>query len=261
MSILIDTSIPSSAYQNFFSVPSGATGLQYVYSNPFTIEPGVFGKLILTGTSGAFIDDLIYGADVNGYFVAFNFPIPNEGFQYESLILNSGSQFTFPNDGGSEYIGYWASGIWQFGLGEPTSISSLSISGWLTSTYVLGKINTLLQVCHSGYSGLVSPRFNIDELGVAEKMYMANYYGLLARGAVAGNNVVSVRDGDASVTLVNSSTISRNFLDAAKQANNELNYLANAYRGNEAFPRDVSFYYLAWNNYGASYWGSQGYVG
>lgn len=164
--------------------------------------------------------------------------------------------------GDQSYIGYWATGIWQYGLGQPSSISSLSLSGWLTSSYVIGKIDTLLQTCHSGCSGIVSPCYSEQELGIAEKMYMANYYGLLARGAVAGNNLISTKDGDAAISFSDNSRISKNFLDAAKVANDELNYLVSVYRSNDAVPRDVSFYYILFNDWqGSSYWGAQGYIG
>ncbi len=165
-------------------------------------------------------------------------------------------------DGNQGYLGLWATGIWMYGLNEPTNISALSLSGWATSSYVVGKVNSLLQVCHSGCSGYINPQYSFEELGVLEKMYMANYYGLLARTAVAGNNLVSTKDGDASITLANPASISKNFLEAAKEANLELNYLVNVYRGNDAVPRSVNFYYILFDNgLGASYWNAQGYIG
>lgn len=259
-SIVINTTGNAQVY-NLFSIPSGETGLAYTFSPSFSFQPALFTQLQATGVSGAFIEDFVYDVNELGFSVAFNFAIPNENYQYGVWITPSGSPFGFSTPG-MEYLAAWSTGIWMFGLNEPTNISALSISGWAASSYVVGKLNTLLQECHSGLSGYVYPPYNTDELGVLEKMYMANYYGILARSAVGGNNLVSTKDGDAAITLANPAIISKNFLEAAKEANLELNYLANVYRGNDALPRSVNFYYILFNDWqGANYWGNQGYVG
>ncbi len=258
-SIVINTTGDAQLY-NLFSIPSGETGLAYTFNPSFAFQPALFSQLQATGVSGAFIEDFVYNVSEQGFDVAFNFEIPNGNYQYGVWVTPSGTPFSFSAPGMS-YLGNFASGVWMYGLNEPTNISALSISGWAASSYVVGKINTLLQECHSGLSGYVYPPYNTDELGVLEKMYMANYYGILARSSVGGNNLVSTRDGDSAIQVANPATISKNFLDAAKEANTELNYLSSAYRGNEAVGRSVNFYYVLFNNDGANYWGNQGFIG
>ncbi len=162
----------------------------------------------------------------------------------------------------TSYLSDWSSGVWTYALGSPTAISAISLSGWAVSQFNVGKLNTMLQECHCVSSGVVCPPYNVDELGFLEKLYMVGYFNGLARTAVGGNNVVSTADGDGKISITNTAAISKNFFEAAKEANLEANYIASAYRSNDNLSRDVSYYYILWNNgNGANYWGAQGYIG
>ncbi len=259
-SIVINTTGDAQLY-NLFSIPSGETGLSYSFIPSFAFQPALFSQLQATGVSGAFIEDFVYNVSEQGFDVAFNFEIPNGNYQYGVWITPSGTPFSFSTPG-MMWLGNWASGVWQYALGEPTNISALSISGWAAATYNLGKLNIALQECHSGLSGYIYPPLNTDELGYYEKLYMVGYFNSLARTSVAGNNLLGTKDGDAAINFVSTASIAKNFFEMAKEANLELNYIASNYRSNDNLARSVNYYYLNFNDVnGANYWGNQGYVG
>ncbi len=151
-------------------------------------------------------------------------------------------------------IGVWATGLWT-DLGSPTNISALTISGYVATPNTLGKLNSLIGTCYapSGYTGFgsfnydVTPDLAETELALIGKLYMVSYYNSLVQSVMGAGGVMptlSAREGDTSFNLVNPVSMGKVWADMAKEANEELKYLVNAYINQSQganVPRSVVF--------------------
>ena len=150
-------------------------------------------------------------------------------------------------------IGEWANGVWQ-DLGTPDCLNLLTISGYALQVDTLGRLNARLGTCYipagaTGDGSLnydVSPDLTSRELAIIGAMYETTYYRHLSMammGTSAGTlPVVNVREGDSSVSLANPVSIGKEYKDMAKDANERLNYLVNAYLDNSSStPKSVDY--------------------
>lgn len=117
-----------------------------------------------------------------------------------------------------------------------------SISGWLEGN--LGQLNNALYTNFSGVSGQVDG-LNLEEQEIYKKMYMYHYYMKQTRNTIRGiandtnGNILSVRDGDNSITFVNKNEVSKVYRSLAQDVSNELLYLVGKYNSYQAEPRQV----------------------
>ena len=117
-----------------------------------------------------------------------------------------------------------------------------SISGWLEGN--LGQLNNVLYTNFSGVSGQVDG-LNLEEQEIYKKMYMYHYYMKQTRNTIRGiandtnGNILSVRDGDNSISFVNKNEVSKVYRSLAQDVSNDLTYLVAKYNSYQTEPRQV----------------------
>lgn len=146
----------------------------------------------------------------------------------------------------SNYIYEFADDFWQHELGCPTDISAVSISGWVTSQYTLGKLSNVTLACFSGISGVTTPVLGPSEFAVLSEMYKVTYYNSLAKknlGAGGVRKVIELKEGDSTIKWQNENETAKIFGTLAKEAQNSLDKISRAYaRGNGDQILSVDFY-------------------
>lgn len=132
-------------------------------------------------------------------------------------------------------------------LNEPTSLSIPAISYWLRAN--VGYLNNLI---HTDYvinaKTLEMEDSNSDEIGeeekvILKKMYMIHYYDQRLRTHMTTmdtDTILSVRDGDSSVTKVNRNEIAKSIAVVKAQEYSELKTMVAAYTGTKAKPYQVA---------------------
>lgn len=170
-------------------------------------------------------------------------------------------------------IGDWSTGLWQ-DLGQPTSTSALSISGYATQPSTLGTLNARIGTCFSGArfmgTGVVFdtiPDITYSQLAIVDAMYRVSFYSQLALANLGqgGDNTPfqTLKEGDSVIQLVNAANLGKEYREEAKDWMLNLNYLINAYLGQHQYSRSVDFFNpgsIAWsfpygNGEGVSYGG------
>ncbi len=152
-----------------------------------------------------------------------------------------------------EIIQVWASGVFD-DLGQPANTSTSTISGYAVQVSTLGKLNNLLTTCFSGsgYTGAGSSNYQIGpsvtntELAIINQMYLVSYFANLAQATmgIGGNTIpwLNLSEGDSKIGRVNAASIGAQYMAASKEANVQLQYLANAYRnGSAGVARSVDY--------------------
>jgi hypothetical protein len=125
---------------------------------------------------------------------------------------------------------------------DSTGVTVESISGWLDSN--IGQLNNVLYTSFSGVSGDVSGLY-LEEQSVYKQMYLYHYYTKQTRSTIRGiandtnGNILSVKDGDNSITFINKNEVSKVYKTLAQDAYNELQDLAANYNSFQAGPRQV----------------------
>jgi hypothetical protein len=125
---------------------------------------------------------------------------------------------------------------------DSTGITVESISGWLDNN--LGQLNNVLYTSFSGINAQVSG-FGLEEQSIYKEMYLYHYYTKQTRNTIRGiandtnGNILSVRDGDNTITFVNKNEVSKVYKGLAQDANNRLTYLVAKYNSYQASPRQV----------------------
>ena len=125
---------------------------------------------------------------------------------------------------------------------DSTGVTLVSVSGWLSENF--GALNTLLNTQFSGVAGEVTD-FNQEEKDIYKELYLHHYYKKQARNALIkivndnAGNIISVQDGDNSITFTNKNEVSklyRGFANDSRDRIDDLVYKYNVYRGS---PRQV----------------------
>jgi hypothetical protein len=125
---------------------------------------------------------------------------------------------------------------------DSTGVTVESISGWLDSN--VGQLNNVLYTSFSGVSGNVSGLL-LEEQAVYQQMYLYHYYTKQTRNTVRGiandtnGNILSVKDGDNSITFVNKNEVSKVYKSLAQDAYNEMQGLVGNYNNYQSSPRQV----------------------
>lgn len=127
---------------------------------------------------------------------------------------------------------------------DSTGISVGSISGWLDAN--VGQLNTVLFTSFSGQDGNISG-MQLEEANIYKEMYLHHYYTKQTRSALrgisdasAGNNgVLSVRDGEQTITFVNRNEVSKVYKGLASDSYERLQDLIHDYKSFQTSPRQV----------------------
>ena len=124
-------------------------------------------------------------------------------------------------------------------LGEPTILSIPAISFWLRAN--IGQLNTYTSDLEIKTSAGVE--IGEEEKAVLKKMYFIHFYDQKLRTHMTTldtDTVISVRDGDSSVTKVNRNEITRSIAAIKNQEYSELNQMIQAYNSQKGSPRQVA---------------------
>ena len=134
-----------------------------------------------------------------------------------------------------------ATGIYEYEL-DSTGVSFNSISGWLNEN--VGLLNTYLYTSFSGQAGEI-PGMGLEESDIYKEMYLYHYYTKQARNSLRGiaddsnGNILSVRDGDNSITFVNKNEVSKTYKGFAQDSYDKILRLVQGYNSYQASPKQV----------------------
>ncbi len=140
-----------------------------------------------------------------------------------------------------------ASGIVEYEFDSDTGIATVaSVSGWLHKN--LGKLNTYIYTHFSGHgaSGTYG-QIDIEAQNILKELYLNNFYNKEARNAlrgivnsnVSGDNVLSLKDGESSVTFVNRNEVSKVYKGLAKDSMDNIVRMSAQYNIYQAEPRQL----------------------
>ena len=142
-------------------------------------------------------------------------------------------------------LGELASGIYSSEFDSDSSAANYSqISGWLSEN--LGLLNTLINTNFSGQN----PSLGLEEQAIYKEIYLYNYYNKQARSILrgitatsnAGDNILSVSDGDNSISFVNRNEVGKVYRDLAKESKQKLDVLVTKYTIYESQPLQIGGY-------------------
>lgn len=82
-------------YSAYIPIPSGNTGIQFVFNTGFNYLPAITHAIETTGNNNSFITPRIYNKQLTGFYVAFSSGIPDNTYFYNfaALPVISGSGF------------------------------------------------------------------------------------------------------------------------------------------------------------------------
>ncbi len=168
----------------------------------------------------------------------------------------------------AELIGAWATGMWM-DAGMPSAVASSTISGYAVQPNTLGRLSNLTSTCYvgSGFTGMgttnyqATPPLQDPELAIIGQMFLVGYYNGLAFAAMGqGGDALpwtTLREEGSTISRVNAASLGKEYREMSKTANEQLNYLVNAYRSSVGgnIPRSVDFFNIAGPIWGGSYLG------
>jgi hypothetical protein len=132
--------------------------------------------------------------------------------------------------------------IFSVEFGSDSSLTTFSqISGWFSTN--LGMLNNLLYTSFGGED----PDLGIEERSIFKELYLSNFYTKQARNALRGilassnngDNILSVSDGDNSITFVNRNEVSKVYRGLAQDCQARLKDLVYSYSSYKAEPRQL----------------------
>ena len=137
-----------------------------------------------------------------------------------------------------------ASGILNTEFDNNTGITTTgAISGWLFEN--LGRLNTHIYSDFSGNEASGSRgTIDIEAQNILKELYLYNYYTKEARNSlrgivnsnVSGDNILSLKDGESSVTFVNRNEVSKVYRGLASDSMANVERLSAQYNIYEAQP-------------------------
>lgn len=128
---------------------------------------------------------------------------------------------------------------------DTTAISYDSILGWLNEN--LGLLNTLI---NTNFEGIDAELLN-EEQAIYKQIYLHNYYakqarnvlrGIMGSGGTAGDNILSVKDGDNAIQFTNKNEVSKVYKSMAEDCKKLLDELVAKYNIYGAKPLQVGGY-------------------
>jgi len=142
------------------------------------------------------------------------------------------------------YISGLANDIYEE-IGSPSSTSVSFISGKLVSNSFLGQLGALTYKCYTNESGCINPALDAGEQAISFLLYLGDYYKKQVSnylGAAGVKRVLSVREGDSSISLSNSATEAKLIRDLAKDYTEQAKEAADLYNRGLSNARQVQFY-------------------
>ena len=143
----------------------------------------------------------------------------------------------------SDYFTNFVSGIY-IELDKPSDYSTSRISGWFLDNSNLGQLNNLIGTSYisNGFynsSGVMTgygvvPPIGGNDLGIYKMLFDYNYYVRLSRSvavsaSTAGQDWVTLAEGDSKITRVNKNEISKNLRSLAKDSKEVLDRAVKMY--------------------------------
>ena len=128
---------------------------------------------------------------------------------------------------------------------DSTGITVASISGWLSQNF--GLLNNYLYTTLSGSGenpGTVSG-MGLEESDIYKEMYLYHYYTKQARNTLRGitaettGHVLSVSDGDNTISFVNKNEVSKVYKGLAGDSYEKMLRLIQSYNSYRGYPRQV----------------------
>ena len=140
-----------------------------------------------------------------------------------------------------------ASGIVETEFDGDTGIATVaSVSGWLFEN--LGRLNNYIYTDFSGDTangtyGVI----DIEAQSILKELYLYNYYTKQARNAlrgitdssVSGDNILSLKDGESSVSFINRNEVSKVYRGLANDSLANIERLSASYNIYQAQPRQL----------------------
>ena len=165
-------------------------------------------------------------------------------------------------------IGEFSSGLW-LNLGQPATLSALTISGFVTQPSTLGSVNNRLGTSYSGTGYLGTgvtfdtvPDITNKELAIVEGLFLVSWYNQLAMSTmgVGGSTIpwTMIREADSRIDRDRASSIGKTYQEMAKQSRLYMEYLVGAYvDGERGSAKSVDYLnpaypYIANNAYGTN---------
>jgi len=142
-------------------------------------------------------------------------------------------------------------------LGNPSDYPSFRLSGWFLDQANIGKLNNLIGTQLSGVKYInnlgaitgygIEPEMSNDQLGIYKLLFEYEYFKGMARTVAqsaalnnGGNDWISLKEGDTSITRANKNEISKNFRSMASDARVDLDKAVKMYLKYNAVPEQVA---------------------
>lgn len=125
---------------------------------------------------------------------------------------------------------------------EPTDITVGIIGFWLRNN--IGKLNILIDGSYSiDNNGEFDPEINDKDKVIYKKIYEIYYWGKQMKaslGAASTDSVTEISSDGATVRRVNKTTTAQTYLQAKKNAQEDLKELLDSYSSNDVRPLQVA---------------------
>jgi hypothetical protein len=142
-------------------------------------------------------------------------------------------------------------------LGNPVDFPIFRLSGWFLDQANLGKLNNLIGTQFSGVYNTgqlgqitgynIEPMMSNDQMAIYKTLFEYEYFKSAARSVAqsaafsnGGNDWISLREGDSSITRANKNEISKNFRSMANDAKLDLDRSVKMYLKYNAIPEQVA---------------------
>lgn len=155
-------------------------------------------------------------------------------------------------------------------LDNPSDYSTARISGWFLDASNVGQLNNLIGTNYTPgalYDGngnptgyYITPVISGNELGIYKMLFDYNYYVRLSRSVAmgatkAGQDWVTLQEGDSKITRVNKNEISKNLRALAKDSKETLDKAVKMYLKYGSVPMQiVGDDYIGTSNYISLNW-------
>lgn len=119
------------------------------------------------------------------------------------------------------------------------------ISGKLVSESFIGKLSSLTYKCYSVSGGCIIPALDAGEQSIYSLLFQSDFYNKQVSqylGAAGVKKVVSVKEGDSSIQLVNSNEQAKTIRGLAKDYYEQAKEMADLYNRGLATAKDVKLY-------------------
>ena len=121
--------------------------------------------------------------------------------------------------------------------GDTGVVYNSYIEAWLNAN--LGQLNTRLNTSYSG----VDAELDLESQAIYKELYLGNYYRKQSRNALRGligntngSDILSLRDGNSSVTFTNKNEVAKVYKSFAEESDRKLEKLCHNYNMYQSEP-------------------------